>query len=103
MDISPSGIIGTPHVGDFLPLYCTVITVDGVESSLIIFSWVGPDGNTITNNSRILNPTSSVNNTHTGSIQFTYLMEGDNGTYTCNVMILETNGTVSVELGPLTS
>ena len=90
-------------MGDFLPLYCRVVTVNGVESSSIMYTWVGPDGNTVTNNSRMLNPISSVNNTHTSSIQFTYLMEGDNGTYTCNVMILEANESASVVLGTLAS
>jgi len=84
-------------------LNCRVITVNGVDSSSTTFIWVGPDRDTITDNSRMLTQTVSVNNTHTSSIQFTYLMEGDNGTYTCNVMILETNGSASVELRTLAS
>jgi len=37
------------------------------------------------------------------TLNFMYLMEGDEGTYTCNVMILETSGSASVELQALTS
>jgi len=79
-------------------LYCRAITVSGVDPSSVMFTWVGPDGNSFANNSRILTMTSSVN---ISSIQFAYLMEGDNGTYTCNVMILETNGSASVVLDTL--
>ena len=71
-----------------------------MEPSSIMFSWTGPGG-VVTGNDRILNPTTSINNTHTNSLQFMYLMEGDNGTYRCDVAILETTGAVSVELGPL--
>ena len=42
-------------------------------------------------------------NTYISSLQFTYLMERDEGTYTCNVMILGTSGSLSVEIQPLTS
>ena len=81
---------------------CRVSTVNGVESSSVMISWMGPGGDTVTNDSRVaVNPTISNNNNYTSSIQFTYLMEGDNGTYTCNVMILEANGSVSVVLESL--
>ena len=79
-------------------------TVSGVELSSVMINWMGPGGDTIRNDSRVtISPTSSSGNHYTSSIQFTYLMEGDNGTYTCNVMILETNGSVSLALEALTS
>jgi len=78
---------------------CRVSTVSGVESSSVMISWMGPGGDTITNDNRIIiNLNTSGDNSYTSSVQFTYLMEGDNGTYTCNVMILETNGSASVVL-----
>ena len=81
---------------------CTVSTVSGVESSSVMISWMGPGGESITNDSRvIISPTTSSGNTYTSSLQFTYLMEGDEGTYTCNVMILETSGSQSFELQSL--
>ena len=80
---------------------CTVSTVSGVESSFVMISWMGPRG-VITNNSRvIISPTTSNGNIYTSSLRFTYLMEGDNGTYTCNWTILQTNGSQSVELQSL--
>ena len=82
---------------------CTVSTVSGVESSSVMISWMG-QGGFITSDSRVtISPTTSSGNTYTSSLQFTYLMEGDEGKYTCNVIILETNGSQSVELLPLTS
>jgi len=65
---------------------------------------MGPGGNILTNDSIVaISPTSSGDNNYTSSVQFTYLMEGDNGIYTCNVMILETNESASVVLETLTS
>ena len=86
-------MVGNPQV-----INCTVSTVSGVESSSVMISWMGPGG-VITSDSRvIISTTTSSGNTYTSSLQFTYLMEGDEGTYTCNVMILETSGSRSVEL-----
>ena len=99
--ISPSGpiqgaIVGTPQV-----INCTVNVVSGVDSSSVIISWMGPGG-AITIDSRVtISPITSSGNTYTSSLQFTHLTEGDEGTYTCNVMILKTNGSQSVELLPL--
>ena len=89
--------MGSPQV-----INCTVSTVSGVESSSVMISWMGPGG-AITTNGRISigSVTDDGNNMFTGSLQFTYLMEGDEGTYTCNVMILDTSGSQSVELQSL--
>ena len=66
-----------------------------------MISWMRPGGGSIMNDSRVtISPTTSSGNTYTSSLQFTYLMEGDNGTYTCNVMILDTSGSQAVELEP---
>ena len=92
-------------VGDALILHCSASTVSGVQSSSVVISWMGPGGDTVTNDNRMTvnPPTTSSNDNYTSSIQFTYLMEGDNGTYTCNVMILETNESASVVLETLIS
>ena len=105
--ISPSGPIQEAMVGNPLVINCTVSTVSGVESSSVTINWRGP-GNIATSNGRIFSIGSDSiiddgNNMYTRSLQFTYLMEGDEGTYTCNVMILETSGSQSVELQSLTS
>ena len=88
--------MGSPQV-----INCTVSTVSGVESSSVMISWMGPGGGYNTSNSRVTISLTTSNN-YTSSLQFSYLMEGDEGTYTCNVMILETNGSQSVELQSLT-
>ena len=83
--ISPSGPIQGAMVGSSQVINCMVSTVIEVESSLLMISWMGPGG-VITNDSRVtISPTTSSGNTHTSSLQFAYLMEEDEGTYTCNV------------------
>ena len=102
--VLPSGHIQDALVGDFQVINCIVITVSGVDSSLVMFDWIGPGGNFILSSSRVsIGPTISSGNNYTSRLQFTYLMEGDEGTYTCNVMILDTNASQSVELLPLAS
>ena len=86
-------------VGSPQDIQCIVSTVSGVELSSVMISWMGPGGESITNDSRVtISPTTSSGNYYTNSLQFTYLMEGDEGMYTCNVMILETNASHFTEL-----
>ena len=83
---------------------CTVSAVSGVETNSVMISWMGPGGISVMNDSRIfISQTTSSGNNYTSSLQFTYLMEGDEGIYTCNVMILETSASQSVDLRSLTS
>ena len=77
-------------VGSPQDIQCIVSTVSGVELSSVMISWMGPGGESITNDSRvIISPTTSSGNNYTSSLQFIYLMEGDEGMYTCNVTILD--------------
>ena len=101
--ISPSGPIQGAMVGSPQVISCTVSTVSGVQSSLVMISWMGPGGSINTTNGRVSigSVTDDGNNMYTRNLQFTYLMEGDEGTYTCNVMILNTGGSQSVELQSL--
>ena len=90
-------------VGSPQDIQCVVSTVDGVELSSVMINWMGPGGESITNNSRVtISPTTSSGNIYTSSLQFTYLMEGDEGMYTCNVMILETRANITMEIFELT-
>ena len=92
LTILPSTQIQGTMVGNPQDIQCIVSTVSGVELSSVMISWMGPGGEPITNDSRVtISPTTSSGNNYTSSLQFTYLMEGDEGMYTCNVMILETN------------
>ena len=91
-------------VGSPQDIQCIVSTVSGVELSSVMISWMGPGGESITNDSRVtISPTTSSGNNYTSSLQFTYLMEGDEGMYTCNVRILEANASLTIELHNLTS
>ena len=86
-------------VGSRLTVECRVDTVPGVSSSSVMISWTAPVGGSIMNDSRVtISPTTSSGNVFTSNLQFTYLMEGDNGTYTCNWMILQSSGSETVEL-----
>ena len=64
-----------------------------------MISCMGPGNSSVKIDCRVtISPAASGGNTFTSSLQFTYLMEGDEGTYTCNVMILESNVSQSVEM-----
>ena len=103
ISMSPSGPIQGAMVGSPQDIQCIVSTVSGVELSSVMIRWMGPGGESITNDSRVtISPTSSSGNNYTSNLQFTYLMEGDEGMYTCNVMILETTVTSEVEITKLT-
>ena len=64
-------MFGSPQI-----INCIVSTVSGVKSSSVMISWMGPGG-VITNDSRVtISPTTSSGNTHTSSLQFTYVPDG---------------------------
>ena len=87
--MQPPGSIQGAMVGSPQDFQCIVSTVNGVELSSVMINWMGPEGESITSDSRVtISPTTSSGNNYTSSLQFTYLMEGDEGMYTCNVMIL---------------
>ena len=92
--------MGSPQV-----INCTVSTVSGVESSSVMISWMRPGGAITAINGRVSigSVTDDGNNMYTSSLQITYLMEGDEGMYTCNVMISGTNGSDSTEIQSLAS
>ena len=101
--ISPSGPIQGAMVGSLQGIQCIVSTVSGVELSSVMISWMGPGGESITNDSRVtISQTNSSGNNFTSSLQFTYLMEGDEGMYTCNVMMLNTVASNFIDVYNLT-
>ena len=91
-------------VGSPQDIQCTVSTVSGVELSSVMISWMGPGGDTITNDSRVtISPTSgsTISGNYSSSLKFVHLMEGDEGIYFCNVVILETIASNSVEISSI--
>jgi len=91
-------IVGSPQ-----EIHCTIGTVGGVELSSVMISWMGPGGDTIRNDSRVtISQIISINNDYINTLEFTYLKEGDEGIYTCEVMILETTASDYITIKNLT-
>ena len=100
----PLGSIQGALVGSPQNIRCIVSTISGVGLSSVKISWTGPGGGSIANNDRVtISPTTSSGNDYTSSLQFTYLMEGDEGTYTCKVVIVNARNSISLQLSRLTS
>ena len=90
-------------MGNPLGLECRVSATRGVKFSSVMISWMGPAGNLTTNTSRIIvTPVTSFGNNYTSGLHFIYLMERDEGIYTCNVMILDVTKATYVEIDNLT-
>ena len=91
-------------VGSPQDIRCTVSTISGVSLSSVKIGWTGPGGENITNTTRMtINPTTSRGNDYTSKLRFMYLMEGDEGMYTCKVMIVNARNSTSLRLATLTS
>ena len=103
VSIVPFSSIQGAIVGSPQEIHCTVSTVSGVELSSVMISWIGPEGDTIRNDSRVtIIPITAIRNYFISSLDFTYLTEGDEGVYICDVMILETNGSDFITIKNLT-
>ncbi|XP_065904759.1 cell adhesion molecule DSCAML1-like isoform X2 [Dysidea avara] len=96
------GPIETTMVGFTQLIGCRATTHKGVELNAVQFSWTGPTGNTITNTSRmtIFPPYQHLNN-FSSELLFKYLREGDQGVYTCTVVILNARASGSFNIDPL--
>ena len=107
--IVPTDIIQGAMVGSPQTIICTVNTVDGVDFSSVTIDWIGPE-RSFTNNSRITTKSDaeeleslSYHNKYNSSLQFAYLMEGDEGIYTCSVTILDTTNVHEANIRSITS
>ena len=90
--------VGNPE--DFT---CRISGAVGAELSAVMISWTGSRG-VITNDNRVtISPITSSGNDFLSILRFEYLMEGEDGTYTCNVIILGTSVTGSTILGLLST
>ena len=98
--IQLSGSIVGAMVGSPLSANCTVMTVDGVESSAVMIDWSGPGVST--DRFTISNVTAGVNNVYYKTLNLAYLMStDDHSPYFCVTTILEAIGTASFELESL--
>ena len=104
LTILPSNSVQGAMVGSPQDIQCIVSTVSGVELSSVMISWMRPGGESITNDSRVtISPTTSSGNNYTSNLQFTYLMERDEGIYMISVMILETTISETFEFNSIIS
>ena len=91
-------------MGTHQEIHCTASTVTGVLLNAVRVIWTGSGGEAIANSSRItINPTMFDGNDFISTLDFAYLMEGDDGTYTCDVMILEAVASDFIEIHNLSS
>ena len=97
--ISPSGPIQRAMVGSSQVINCTAITPTLLD---VVFTWIGPSGNIIDDSRVTISQTVANGDNYTSSLQFDYLMEGDEGTYTCVVSLLSINNSDSVDISALT-
>ena len=101
---SPNGSLQGVMVGSNHTIQCMISTTSGVFLNSVMVTWIGLTGLPLTNGSRItINPLmlSSDNSTVniTSSLQLMNLMEGDQGSFVCDVLILQTNISIAVEIG----
>ena len=93
----PSPITGTT-VGESLSIDCMTTTTTVVQANLLMFVWTGPEGAITSNDRMTIQPTTSVGNMYTSTLQFDYLTEIDGGNYGCIVHLFNVNGSNSVEI-----
>ena len=95
--LQPSGVMQA-MVGEMQDIICSLAIAFGTDTSEVKLTWVGPDGVIIEDDRVFIIPTFADGNTYTTILQFDHLMEGDEGVYTCDVMIGENIESLSVEL-----
>ena len=106
--IAPNGLTHGAMVGDNQIIHCTINTVNGVRLKAVMVNWTGPEGTSLSNNSRTiislptLNSSNNSTNNFSISLEFRYLMQGDEGRYMCNVSILQAKSSITIEVGALT-
>ena len=98
--VQPSGSIVGAMVGSPLSANCTVTTVDGVDSSVVMIDWSGPGVSTDRFTSS--NVIADINNVYYITLNVAYLVSTDSHIpFFCVATILEAIGTASFELESL--
>ena len=85
---------------------CSVTITSEIDPDLVDLTWINADS-IITADNRVTIITNITENpfsfTYTTIIQFAYLMEGDEGNFTCNVEVDDMMESSSITLGNLRS
>ena len=97
----PSGFL-QGVVGEMQDIICSVTISSTLDSDSVELTWTSNGSTIMTDNRVTIVPTNIIDNpfsfTYTTTIQFAYLMEGDEGSYTCNVVVDEMMESHSVTL-----
>ena len=101
ISFQPSGsLLGI--IGEMQDIICSVTITAAIEPDLVELTWTNNDSIITTDNRVTITPTNITENpssfTYTTTIRFAYLMEGDEGNYTCNVAIDDMMESRSVKL-----
>ena len=100
--LSPPDRIQGAMVGSPLTIQCIANATNVLDDNDVMFTWAEPGGDTIFNDSRVtIKPTTSSGRNYTSSLQISYLMEGDEGAYTCNVTTFDKTGSATALLDPI--
>ena len=99
ISFQPSGYL-QGVVGEMQDIICSVTITSTIDPDSVELTWTNADS-TITADNRVTIVTNVTENpfsfTYTTIIQFAYLMEGDEGNYTCNVEVddmMESSSTI---------
>ena len=83
-------------------IICSVTINSAIDPDSVDLTWTNDDTILTTNNRVTISPTNIRKNpssfTYTTTIQFAYLMEGDEGSYTCNVTVDAMTDSYSITL-----
>ena len=94
-------------VGETQDIICSVTINSAIDRNSVELTWTNNDSNITTDNRVTIIPTIITDNsssfTYTTTIQFAYLMEGDEGNYTCKVTVDNMTESRSVTLQNLIS
>ena len=102
--VGVNGTTGNLIVGEKYEIRCEVYTDIIVHSDIVNITWIGPNNDTIVNDSRTdITTTNSVGRNHTSTLQFLCLSENDTGSFTCSVTILNNTYTQSLQIGEILS
>ena len=97
----PSGFL-QGVVGEMQDIICSVTISSALDSDSVQLTWTSNGSTIMTDNRVTIIPTNITDNpfsfTYTTTIQFAYLMEGDEGSYTCNIVVDEMMESRSVTL-----
>ena len=88
-------------------IICSVTTTSVIDPDSVELTWTNNDSIITTDNRVTITPTNITENpssfTYSTTIQFVYLMEGDEGNYTCNVTVDDMMESHSITLQKLKS